>query len=60
MIERIMNNWDKDDMLLYSAAQAVLRQAMIPYHAAAEYGVNISELEILITELKEMELAYAS
>ena len=58
MIEQVFNRWDKDDMLLYSAAQAVIRQAMIPYHAADAYGVNVEELEVLVLEIKEMEIAY--
>lgn len=58
MIEQVFNRWDKDDMLLYSAAQAVIRQAMIPYHAADAYGVNIAELEVLVLEIKELEVAY--
>ena len=59
MIETVFNRWDKDDMLLYSAAQAVIRQYMIPYHAADEYGVNLVELEVLVAEIKELEVAYA-
>jgi len=58
MIEQVFNRWDKDDMLLYSAAQAVIRQAMIPYHAADAYGVDIVELEVLVLEIKELEVAY--
>ena len=59
MIEQVFDRWDKDDMLLYSAAQAVIRQAMIPFHAADEYGVDITELDILVAEIKELEVAYA-
>jgi len=59
MIEQVFGRWDKDDMLLYSAAQAVIRQAMIPYHAADAYGVDIDELDILVAEIKELEVAYA-
>tara|TARA_R110000868_G_scaffold711_4_gene5136 strand:+ start:2004 stop:2186 length:183 start_codon:yes stop_codon:yes gene_type:complete len=59
MIEQVFNNWDKDDMLLYSAAQSVIRQAMIPFHAADEYGVDITELEVLVSEIRELEVAYA-
>ena len=58
MIEQVFNRWDKDDMLLYSAAQAVIRQYMIPFHAADAYGGNIAELEVLVLELKELEVAY--
>ena len=59
MIEQVFGRWDKDDMLLYSAAQAVIRQAMIPYHAADEYGVDIEELGVLVQEIRELEVAYA-
>ena len=59
MIEQVFGRWDKDDMLLYSAAQAVIRQAMIPFHAADAYGVDLTELEVLVSEIRELEVAYA-